>query len=123
MSNIICQKTAVIEITKKILNLRYSADIPVIEVLDKKEIADIKQQIFDGIKNGLIAFSKEIIDEELKKYITSMMSNHFRKCLELNGNAINKTKKNKIEKDNSILKEYKKDIVRKYDIDITILSD
>ena len=81
----ISQKQAVITATLNELGVSYNIAIPVRDILTKGQIECIRGAIFVGIKNKTIAFNKVFDDAKLKVYISSMVSNHFRKALELNG--------------------------------------
>jgi len=150
MTDVISQKQAVVNATKEIMQEKYNAEEPVTATLTKDDILSIRLKVYEGIAAGDVAFNKDFPSDKLKKYVAGMVSNHFRKAKELNGNTSHKVKKQTVNTDklsvlNNMLNtydketdEYKKistkindielknstlDARRKYDIDVTLLSD
>jgi len=86
MSNTISQKAAVVNEVNAILGSNFDSSLTAKEQLTNDQISTIKANIFTNITNGLVSYSKELNDEkELTRYISGMISNHFRKSKELNG--------------------------------------
>lgn len=92
MINKISQKQAVIDATRKIMGSAYNSTVAVTETLTKNDINGIKSMVYDGIVSGDVIFNKEFSETEVKKYVSGMVSNHFRKAKELNGGASYKPK-------------------------------
>ena len=83
---IISQKNAVIDTVKNILKSDYDPSKPVKDILTKEQVGEIKDAILNGILKGEIAYNKDINQVDvIKKYVSGMVSNHFRKAKELNG--------------------------------------
>ena len=83
------QKEFVVEAVKQILG---GAFIPLKDnallMMTKDQVESVKEQVFHGIKNGAIAYSKDVNNTaEVLTYARSMTVNHLKKCKELNGNV------------------------------------
>lgn len=86
MSNPISQKTAVVNEVKAILGSNFDSSLPAKDQLSSDQLEVIKANIFNGIVNGSISFNKDTSDsKEVSRYVSGMISNHFRKSKELNG--------------------------------------
>lgn len=86
MSNPISQKTAVVNEVKAILGSSFDPAIPVKEQLTDEQFSTIKSNIVTNIISGSISFNKDTNDhKEVSRYVSGMISNHFRKAKELNG--------------------------------------
>lgn len=86
MSNPISQKTAVVNEVVAILGSNYDQTVPVKSQLTAEQFSTIRANVVSGIINGSIAFNKVTNDEkEVARYVSGMISNHFRKAKELNG--------------------------------------
>ena len=82
----ISQKVAVLNEVKSILGSNFDSSLPVKGQLTSDQIKTIKSNVVNGIVNGSIAFSKDTTDsKEIGRYVSGMVSNHFRKSKELNG--------------------------------------
>lgn len=80
------QKEAVVNEVKTILGTNFDPNIPAKDQLSKDQIIALKNNIVNNIINGTVVFSKEINDaKEVARYVSGMVSNHFRKAKELNG--------------------------------------
>jgi hypothetical protein len=101
MSDKISQKQAVVNAVKKVLGSSYDTSEPVRRKLTPDNVKFIKQEVYDGIINGSVAYSKDNSDlEGVKKYVPGLVSNHLRKAKELNGNVkFNATTQKHIEND------------------------
>lgn len=87
-TNQVSQKDAVVNEVKSILGSNYDSSQPAKEQLTADQVSTIKSNIIDGIINGLIAYNKDIADEkDVSRYVSGMISNHFRKAKELNGGS------------------------------------
>jgi len=81
------QKQAVISEVLSILGTSYDSNISVKGLLTKTNLKAIKTNIINGIVAENIAYSKDIKDTlALDSYVRGMISNHFRRAKELNGN-------------------------------------
>lgn len=88
MSNQISQKDAVVNEVKSILGSSFDPSAPAKDQLSKSQIEQIKSNISEGIIDGTISYNKDTSDDkEIRKYVNGMVSNHFRKTKELNGNS------------------------------------
>lgn len=86
MSNAISQKQAVVNEVKSILGSSFNSNLPAKSQLTSDQLSTIKSNITDGIMNGVITFNKDTSDaKEVTRYVSGMISNHFRKSKELNG--------------------------------------
>ena len=86
MSNQIKQKQAVVNEVKAILGPNFDPSTPAKDQLTKEQVINIKCNIVDGITNGTIVYNKDTSDRsEVSRYVSGMVSNHFRKAKELNG--------------------------------------
>jgi hypothetical protein len=87
MSNTqISQKDAVINSVTSILGDRYEAGINVRELLSAEEITAVKNSVTEAILNGSVSYSKDISDDKVvRRYVSGLVENHFRKAKELNG--------------------------------------
>lgn len=86
MSNPISQKVAVVNEVKAILGSSFDPSTPAKEQLTSDQFETIKSNIVSGIISGSISFNKDVSDEkEVSRYVSGMISNHFRKAKELNG--------------------------------------
>lgn len=88
MSNPISQKVAVVNEVKAILGSSFDGSQPAKDQLSDDQLKTIKSNIVSGIVNGSISFNKDTSDEkEIYRYVSGMISNHFRKAKELNGGS------------------------------------
>jgi len=86
MSNAISQKEAVVNEVKSILGSSFDPSLPAKGQLTSDQLSAVKSNIVDGIVNGSVTFNKDTSDvKEVSKYVSGMVSNHFRKSKELNG--------------------------------------
>lgn len=86
MSNPISQKTAVVNEVVAILGSSFDSSLPAKDQLTSEQFSTIKTNIVNGIVNGSISYSKDLGDDkEIVRYVSGMISNHFRKAKELNG--------------------------------------
>ena len=86
MSNQISQKSAVVNEVKSILGSNFDASVPAKSQLTKDQINTIKANVVNNIVNGSVAYNKDVTDsKEVARYVSGMVSNHFRKAKELNG--------------------------------------
>jgi hypothetical protein len=86
MMSTFSQKEAVVNEVHAILGSNFDPSIPAKEQLTSEHIATIKANVVAGIINGSVAFNKDTTDEkEIARYVSGMVSNHFRKAKELNG--------------------------------------
>lgn len=81
------QKEAVIQMVQTVLGSNFDSSIPVLEQLTKDQMSKIKETIVEQIRAGEVSFNKEVDEITLNKYVSGMVSNHFRKTKELNGGA------------------------------------
>jgi len=82
------QKAAVLNEVKSILGSSFDFNKPAKEQLTADQIKTVKGNVTDGIIDGSVAFSKDTTDpKEIGRYVSGMVSNHFRKSKELNGGA------------------------------------
>ena len=64
-------------------------------LLSSKQLDLIKTNIYNGIVNGLIEYSKSVTNTtEVRAYARSMVMNHLKKAKELNGGCTYKTSNN-----------------------------
>jgi hypothetical protein len=87
MSTKVSQKQAVLNEVQAILGSSFDRSMPARDQLSESELVLLRSNIANGIINGVIEYSKDIDAKEVAKYVSSMISNHFRKAKELNGNA------------------------------------
>jgi len=88
MSNPVSQKTAVVNEVKAILGLHFDASLPVKEQLTPAQFSTIKANIVASIIAGTVAYNKDTSNvKEITRYVSGMISNHFRKAKELNGGS------------------------------------
>lgn len=88
MSNPISQKNAVVNEVNLILGSSFDTALPAKDQLTLEQFSTIKTNIVAGIVDGSISFNKDISDEkEIMRYVSGMISNHFRKAKELNGGS------------------------------------
>ena len=87
MSNAIGQKQAVVNAVSAALGSNFvSGETLVKSVITPDQLAQVRQTVFDGIKNGSIAYNGDTSnDKALSRYVNGMIQNHFRKAKELNG--------------------------------------
>lgn len=86
MSNPISQKTAVVNEVNAILGSNFDPSLPAKDQLTPDQFSTLKANIVSGIVDGSISFNKDVTDEkEVSRYVSGMVSNHFRKAKELNG--------------------------------------
>jgi hypothetical protein len=86
MSTQITQKNAVLNEVKAVLGANFDSSLPAKDQLTADQLNIIRNNIFDGIVNGTISFNGvNYTDEQIKRYVSGMISNHFRKAKELNG--------------------------------------
>lgn len=87
MSNVLGQKEAVVKAVEGALGSNFKPGETIVkDVISSAELAQVRQTIFDGIKNGTIQYKGESSDDKaLSRYVNGMVQNHFRKAKELNG--------------------------------------
>ena len=84
----ITQKAAVVNEVMTILGSNFDSTMPAKGQLTADQIKTIKSNVVDGIINDTIVFGKETTDaKEIGRYVSGMVSNHFRKAKELNGGS------------------------------------
>ncbi|CAB4125367.1 hypothetical protein UFOVP53_120 [uncultured Caudovirales phage] len=82
----VSQKDSVVNEVKAILGSNFSSSVSVRDQLTDDQLDIIKNNVFQGIINGSISYTKELSDEkEVFKYASGMVSNYLRKAKELNG--------------------------------------
>ena len=89
------QKDAVVaEVQNQLPNFTLHKDNAIL-LLSSKQLDLIKTNIYSGIINGLIEYSKSVADtSEVRAYARSMVMNHLKKAKELNGGCTYKTSNN-----------------------------
>lgn len=84
----VSQKNAVVEEVKSILGGNFDSSMPAKDQLTKDQFSLLKANVVQGIVDGNVSYNKEVSDiKEVEKYVSGMISNHFRKAKELNGNT------------------------------------
>ncbi len=84
----ISQKEAVLNEVKSFLGSNFDPSIPAKEQLTADQISFVKANVVTGIVNGSVSFNKDTTDQkEISRYVSGMVSNHFRKAKELNGGS------------------------------------
>ena len=84
----VSQKNAVVNEVKSILGSSFDPSLPAKGQLTADQISMLKSNIVSGIVDGDINFNKDTTDEkEIGRYVSGMVSNHFRKAKELNGGS------------------------------------
>lgn len=82
----ISQKEAVLNEVKSILGSNFDPSLPAKDQLTASQISTLKDNVVAGIIAGAVSFNKDTTDEkEIGRYVSGMVSNHFRKAKELNG--------------------------------------
>ena len=82
------QVTAVVEEVKNVLGETYDLSVPSVNSLDKASITAIQGVIFDGLAAGEIEYKGDVTNvKTLKTYANGLVTNHLRKCKQLNGNV------------------------------------
>ncbi len=82
----ISQKEAVLNEVKSILGSHFDPSIPAKGQLSIDQLSTLKFNVVAGIVSGAVSFNKDTTDEkEIARYVSGMVSNHFRKAKELNG--------------------------------------
>jgi hypothetical protein len=81
------QKEAVVELVVKTLGSNFQSGVTnVLSIITSSQLAKIKQEVYDGIIQGAITYSKSTSSRsEVKTYASSMVMNHLKKAKELNG--------------------------------------
>lgn len=81
------QKEAVVNAVESVLGSGFTKGETVVKnVVTADQLAQVRQQVFDGIKNGSISYNGDTTnDQALRRYVNGMIQNHFRKAKELNG--------------------------------------
>ena len=86
--NTISQKSAVVNEVKSILGSGFDPSIPAKDQLTPEQFTLLKSNVVAGIVNGSVSYNKDASDEkEVARYVSGMVSNHFRKAKELNGGS------------------------------------
>lgn len=86
MSNTISQKAAVVNEVTAILGSTQDSTLPVKDQLTAEQISTIKANVVSNIIDGSVSYNKDLDDDkEIARYVSGMVSNHFRKAKELNG--------------------------------------
>ncbi len=84
----ISQKDAVLNEVKSILGSNFDPSLPAKGQLSTHQISTLKTNVVAGIIDGSVTFNKDTTDEkEIGRYVSGMVSNHFRKAKELNGGS------------------------------------
>lgn len=82
------QVTAVVDEVKNVLGESYDISVPASNILDKANITDIQGIIFDGLAAGEIEYKGDVTNvKTLRTYANGLVTNHLRKCKQLNGNV------------------------------------
>jgi hypothetical protein len=105
MSNAqLSQKDAVVNFVEQVLGTRFTkGETNVKEIITKDELSQVKDLIFNGILAGEISYSKGVGDHaELKRYISGMVQNYFRKSKDLNGGVAYSADPSKSKKDETL---------------------
>lgn len=83
------QKQAVVDAVANVLGEDFIPSTTIVKdviTTDQKNL--VKEEVLGGILNGSVSFGGSLEDEKaVAKYVSSMIDNHFRKALELNGNV------------------------------------
>jgi len=86
MSNQISQKQAVVDGVKNLLGSSYDPSQPVKNQLTSTQLTSLRDSVVGDIASGVVAYKGIISDmPKVKAYVSSLISNHFRKAKELNG--------------------------------------
>lgn len=82
----ISQKDAVLNEVKSILGSSFNPSLPAKDQLTADQMNTLRNNVVAGIVAGAVSFNKDTTDEkEITRYVSGMVSNHFRKAKELNG--------------------------------------
>ena len=82
------QVAAVIDEVKIVLGESYDISVPSADSLDKVSITAIQGAIFKGLVSGEIEYKGDTSNTKvLKVYANGLVTNHLRKCKQLNGNV------------------------------------
>jgi len=82
------QVIAVVDEVKNVLGEKYDVLVPSVSNLDKASITAIQGTIFDGLAAGEIEYKGDVTNmKTLKTYANGLVTNHLRKCKQLNGNV------------------------------------
>lgn len=81
------QKQAVIDAIMDVMGSSFvSGQTDVKATLSPEKLADVRQQVYNGIVAGKVAYNKDLKDTKtISRYVAGMIDNHFRKAKELNG--------------------------------------
>lgn len=80
------QSNAVVNAVEEVLGT-WDAETPISEQLSKEQLTEIRQIVFNGIMDETIAYSKELDEVAVRKYVGGLVNNHFRKHKSLNGGS------------------------------------
>lgn len=83
------QKDAVVNAVVEILGDDFTPFNTVVsEVITADQKRAVREIVFNGILDGGVAYTKDISDESaVKKYVSGLVNNHFRKAKDLNGGS------------------------------------
>ena len=88
MSTVTPQKEAVVEAVKEVLGSSFDTSLSAKDQLNTDQVGEVRRKVFEGIMNGDVALAKSgMAEKDIKRYVSGMVSNHFRKAKELNGGA------------------------------------
>lgn len=82
------QVIAVVDEVKNVLGEAYDLSVPSSTNLSKEDVTAIQGVIFDGLAAGEIEYKGDVNNlKTLKTYANGLVTNHLRKCKQLNGNV------------------------------------
>ena len=82
------QVNAVIDEVKSILGISYDISVPVATQLNDADIKTIQDAIYSGLAAGEIEYKGDTSNAKtLRVYANGLVTNHLRKCKQLNGNV------------------------------------
>ena len=82
------QVIAVIDEVKNVLGGTYDVSVPSVSNLNKDNITAVQSAIFNGLAAGEIEYKGDTTNTKtLKTYANGLVTNHLRKCKQLNGNV------------------------------------
>lgn len=86
------QVQAVVNAVSEVLGDDFTQESTVVgEVITPEQKAEVREIVLNGILNGDVAFKGSLEDEALvKRYVSGMVDNHFRKSRLLNGGSVYK---------------------------------
>lgn len=86
------QVQAVVNAVSEVLGDDFTQGSTVVgDVITPEQKAEVREIVFNGILNGDVAFKGSLEDEALvRRYVSGMVDNHFRKSRLLNGGSVYK---------------------------------